>query len=61
MSEYMPDDFDFPEFWTEDEDQQDERKFGEDEGDNICPSCGSTGEVDGRVCKECQGKGYLNP
>ena len=29
--------------------------------DNICDGCDSTGEVDGRVCKTCSGKGYLNP
>jgi DnaJ-class molecular chaperone len=38
--------------------QQDERPFG-DEPDNICPECDSTGEIDGRVCKTCQGKGYV--
>jgi len=29
--------------------------------DNICDECGSTGEVNGRVCRSCQGKGYVNP
>jgi hypothetical protein len=59
MSEqYMPEDYDFPEFW-EDEDPQRDQKL--DEGDNICPFCDSTGEVGGRVCKPCRGKGYLNP
>ena len=29
--------------------------------DGICDQCDSTGEVDGRVCKSCQGKGYVNP
>jgi predicted amidophosphoribosyltransferase len=28
--------------------------------DNLCGECGSTGEVDGRVCKNCQGKGYVS-
>jgi len=29
--------------------------------DDICITCDSTGEVDGRVCKSCQGKGYVQP
>lgn len=29
-----------------------------DGGADICPACDSTGEVDGQLCKACQGKGY---
>jgi DnaJ-class molecular chaperone len=38
-----------------------EKPFGSAGDDNICDQCDSTGEVDGRVCTNCGGKGYLNP
>jgi DnaJ-class molecular chaperone len=40
-------------------DPQDEREFGEIEGDDICPDCDGTGENDGRMCRACRGKGYV--
>jgi DnaJ-class molecular chaperone len=41
------------------EDPQDERPFGGDEPDDICPECDGTGEVNDQLCKSCQGKGYV--
>lgn len=30
--------------------------------DDICPQCDGTGTDDeGHLCKECQGKGHINP
>jgi hypothetical protein len=29
--------------------------------DNLCSDCDSTGEVGGRMCRSCRGKGYVTP
>jgi hypothetical protein len=44
-----------------DDSPEEQKPFGSDGDDNICDQCDSTGEVDGRVCTNCNGKGYLNP
>jgi len=46
---------------SENADPRDEWEFGADEVDDICPECDSTGEMDGRVCKACHGKGHVQP
>ena len=29
-------------------------------GENLCPTCAGSGEVDGRTCSECGGTGYVS-
>lgn len=28
-------------------------------GDNICPKCGGSGQLDGRICQNCGGTGVV--
>jgi len=29
-------------------------------GEDVCPTCGGTGQADGRTCPECEGTGKVN-
>jgi DnaJ-class molecular chaperone len=31
----------------------------EGKGENLCPDCSGTGQVDGRRCRTCQGTGMV--
>jgi DnaJ-class molecular chaperone len=31
----------------------------EGKGENVCPDCGGSGQVDGRECATCQGSGTV--
>lgn len=62
VPEYVPEDWEFDDARvSEDLEAWNKQQHPEQQEDGICTECDSTGEVGGRVCKSCRGKGYVQP